>query len=140
MEKPKDNFLELFDVGALDEFIGPKGHLLESVKKDKAMQFICDIITKYPNYAGLKNHLDLLRIVVNFIENLIINKKDNINKLDLAIDIYKKVFNPLQPNEIELLKANIEFLNRNRLIKRISKKKRIRKWFYDTFKSFFSTQ
>jgi len=83
--------------------------------------------------VSLKSSMELLTLVVTLIENLIDNQnkpdKKKINKLNVAHEIYNKLFGNLNAAEITLLNNNIDYLLENKLIKKYSFLKRIYKNF-----------
>jgi hypothetical protein len=82
--------------------------------------------------AKYKNDSEFLSLICNLIEHLI-QKKDKINKRDLAIEIISTLFNTT-PEEKEALAKNIDFLcSQKNLVKKVSWYKLfkvgVREWF-----------
>ncbi|NBW19658.1 MAG: hypothetical protein EBR82_67965 [Caulobacteraceae bacterium] len=71
---------------------------------------LCDI--KY------KNSTDVILLVANLIEHLVKDKK--INKKELLINIFQKVYN-IQPTDRSIIEQQLEFLHSNKAIKKLSK-------------------
>ena len=61
---------------------------------------------------------ELLVLVCNLIEHLV-SKKDKISKKELALDIFKALYN-LSPEEEQSISNNIEFIWANKMIKKVS--------------------
>jgi hypothetical protein len=74
---------------------------------DKAL-----IDTKY------KLDSEFLTYLTNIIEFLV-DKKDKVDKKDLALDIFKNLFGANE-DELVLIARNIEYLHSNRFIKKVS--------------------
>lgn len=78
-----------------------------------------------------KTDAEFLTFLVNMIEYLV-EKKDKINKLDLALGIVREVFGATE-EDLNIVKRNIEYLHSNKMIKRVSQYKlfcaSLREWF-----------
>ena len=98
----------------------PKVH---SVRKDckskQLVDYIVSDIKKIPNIAQKKNDIVIIQRICTLIENCV-EKKDKINKLDLAVQICNLVFGQLTPDEINVLKNGINFLCDSKGIMKIS--------------------
>lgn len=103
----------------LSQIVPVKNHILKNVKLDEIKTQIEKRIKDLPNYAQYKNDVEFLLLVCNMIEHLIV-KKDNINKKELLINIFKSVFTGITPAELANIEANIEFLLNNKKIKKQS--------------------
>jgi len=64
-----------------------------------------------------KNNQDVLLLVCNLVEHLVKDKK--IKKKELVLDIFTSIYN--NPNDRQLVDSNIEFLQSNKAIKKLSK-------------------
>lgn len=106
-----------------------KNTLDSHFKYNKILTTIFTKLNEIPNIHELRNHnVDLIKLVCNLIENLIEKgNRNKINKLELAIDVFKRLFN-YQPNEIEILKNIINFLWSKKHIKKISNIQLIKKY------------
>ena len=135
--KKADKFEQLFTLGLdeISEFIAPKNTLLTNCKLHKCVELIHSEIIAYPNYTGLKTNIELLKVITNLVENLI-EKEDKLDKEQICCDVYKRLFNLTEP-EIVILKHHIKFLCDNKLVKRISRQKKLRKWLWQLVSAFF---
>lgn len=82
--------------------------------RDRISELNLDI----PQY---KNNNEFVLLVLNLIEHLV-KKKYKIGKKALAVEILSSLFQ-LNPQEVDSLENNIEFLHSNKMIKKIS-------WYY----------
>jgi hypothetical protein len=98
-----------------------KAKILERIK---AFKF--DDISKY------KNDNQLLKVVCNMIEHLV-TKKDNIDKLELCVEIFKILYGNLTEDEITTIKRNVNFIWKNKLIKKISEYRLFKTSFLEWF-------
>jgi len=73
------------------------------------------------NLPQYKNNNEFVLLVLNLIEHLV-KKKYKIDKKALAVEILSALFQ-LNPQEVDSLENNIEFLHSNKMIKKIS-------WYY----------
>jgi len=112
----------------IDTTIQLKGNLKKHMHYYSLLNQICDLILKIPEIQKMKIHnsntieLELVLIVCNLIENAISpnnKKKLNIDKQQLCVDIFIKIFN-LTPLDIITLQNQIQYLYNNKMIKRIS--------------------
>lgn len=101
------------------EIVSLKNNILKDVKYNEVKTKIINRLTELnlinPNY---KNDQEYLLLVCNLIEFLI-TKKDNIDKLFLISDIYVSLYQ-ITDDEKETLKRNIDFLHKNKQIKKVS--------------------
>lgn len=92
------------------------------IKRAEITKKIRDRITELnldiPQY---KNNNEFVLLVLNLIEHLV-KKKYKIGKKALAVEILSSLFQ-LNPQEVDSLENNIEFLHSNKMIKKIS-------WYY----------
>lgn len=93
--------------------------------KNKIINRVNDLNLDINKY---KNDTEFLTLICNLIEYSV-RKKDNINKLDLCLSIYQQYYN-LNEDETSLLKNNIDYIHKNKNIKKLS--------FYKLFKTSFS--
>ena len=87
------------------------------------LQLIVDEIRKFPNLPLLKTNthveLELIKLIMSVVENVIQKKNPlEINKMDLVCDILRTIFN-LNPQEIEILKKQIQYIYDNNQIVKI---------------------
>jgi hypothetical protein len=100
------------------DVIQARNHLASDLKFNEAKEKILKRIEEFPNIQKYRNDIEFLLLVCNLIEHLII-KKDKVDKKELLLDIYKKVFN-VDSGEISSLSKNIDFLLANGKIKKVS--------------------
>lgn len=101
------------------EIVSLKNNILKDVKYNEVKQKIINRLNELNlNQPHYKNDQEYLLLICNLIEHLII-KKDEINKLDLINDIYITLFN-IDDLDKETLKRNIDFLHKNKQIKKVS--------------------
>ena len=74
-------------------------------------------VAEYPATHQLKSCQEFILFCCKLIENLV-QKKDKIDKKELVKDVFKQLFN-LQPPELLVLDATVEFLWSNGLICKI---------------------
>jgi hypothetical protein len=92
------------------------------IKRAEITKKIRDRITELNlNLPQYKNNNEFVLLVLNLIEHLV-KKKYKIDKKVLAVEILSDLFQ-LNPQEIDSLQNNIEFLHSNKMIKKIS-------WYY----------
>ena len=109
------------------DLVNPKNNL-------KKQQLIQDLlihlrakIAEYPASHNLKCCNEFLLYATKVVENVVV-KKQKIDKKQLVLDVFKQLFN-LQPTEIILLDASIEFLHSNGLISKVKLIKKAKVWF-----------
>lgn len=96
-----------------------RSNLLNNFKYIETKTTIIERIQKlYLNDLKFKGDSEMLVLVCNLIEHLI-SKKDNISKIDLAMDIYRTLF-AISIEEEEVIKNNIKFIHSNKMIKKVS--------------------
>ena len=111
------------DISDIISQIGPKNSLSKHVNYNTLLQLIVDEIRKFPNLPLLKTNthveLELIKLIMSVVENVIQKKNPlEINKMDLVCDILRIIFN-LNPQEIEILKKQIQYIFANNQIVRI---------------------
>jgi hypothetical protein len=111
-----------------------KHNIFVDAKYNQAKKLIIDRINEL-NLTDIKykNDNEFLTFVCNLIENLI-TKNDKVSKKELAIDIFKQVFQIENYDELDLLRKNVDFIcNQGTLVKKLSYYKLfkvgIREWF-----------
>ena len=110
------------DISDIISQIGPKNTLSKHVNYNKLLQLIVDEIRKFPNLPLLKTNthieLELIKLIMSIVENVIQKKNPlAINKMDLVCDILRIIFN-LNPQEIEILKKQIQYIfDNNQIVK-----------------------
>ena len=111
------------DISDIISQIGPKNSLSKHVNYNTLLQLIVDEIRKFPNLPLLKTHtyieLELIKLIMSIVENVVQKKNPlEINKMDLVCDILRIIFN-LNPQEIEILKKQIQYIYDNNQIVKI---------------------
>ena len=111
------------DISDIISQIGPKNSLSKHVNYNTLLQLIVDEIRKFPNLPLLKTNthveLELIKLIMSVVENVIQKKNPlEINKMDLVCDILRTIFN-LNPQEIEILKKQIQYIYDNNQIVKI---------------------
>ena len=102
----------------VSNIIVPKNDLLANIKFNKLVEFIMKEIQNIPEHQQFKNDLELIKLICNIIENKVI-KKDDVNKKSAVVEGFKRAFN-LSDNEIKNIDTFIEFLHKNKKIKKLS--------------------
>jgi len=101
--------------------IQPKNSLDEHIKINTVKNEIVTHIQSIPNYQILKNDVELIEYVSSKIINLI--KVKDYNLSEIVLDIFCISFS-LSDLERDCLKKVIEYLLKNKVIKKISKIKK----------------
>ena len=105
-----------------------KHTLASHIEQNKIIDEITQIISQIPNFINLKMDPEVTVYVCNVIEQKIKGEhKKNVSKLDLATLILTKVWN-LEENELDAVIKQIQFLNNNGGIKKVSKSKKYGKY------------
>ena len=110
------------DISDIISQIGPKNSLSKHVNYNTLLQLIVDEVRKFPNLTLLKTfshiELELIKLIMSIVENVIQKKNPlEINKMDLVCDILRTIFN-LNPQEIEILKKQIQYIfDNNQIVK-----------------------
>lgn len=85
-------------------------------KKQQIIDYVINDIKKNPVLS--KNNVSVIERSCQLIENNV-KKKDKIDKLELLLLIFNKLFNHLQPSEIEFIKSTVEYLLDKKLISKV---------------------
>ena len=101
------------DLGLLQ----PKHSLKKSQLSNDLLVVLRQKVADYPATHQLKSCSEFILFCCKLIENLV-QKKDKIDKKELVKDVFKQLFN-LQPPELLILDATVEFLWSNGLICKI---------------------
>ena len=75
------------------------------------------ISDEYPDFRTLKNDLELLSLICNIIENAI-SKKSKLNKADVLVEIFIKLYGNYTAEEKTVLLKNVDYLLDNGKIKK----------------------
>mgnify|MGYP003651813731 CR=1 FL=1 len=104
----------------------PKHSLKKSQLSNDLLVVLRQKVAEYPVSYQLKSCQEFILFCCKLIENLV-QKKDKIDKKELLKDVFKQLFN-LQPPELLVLDATIEFLWSNSLICKIPLSKKSINW------------
>jgi len=104
----------------------PKHSLKKSQLANDLLVVLRQKVAEYPATHQLKSCQEFILFCCKLIENLVL-KKDKIDKKQLVLDVFKQLFN-LQPPELVLLDATVEFLWSNGLICKIPLSKKSINW------------
>jgi len=107
--------------------ISPKNVLKKQQLLQDLLVHLRAKILEYPATHNLKGCSEFLLYVTKVVENSVV-KKQKIDKKQLVLDVFKILFN-LQPPELLVLDASIEFLHSNGLISKVKVVKKARAWF-----------
>lgn len=105
----------------------PKHSLKKSQLSNDLLVVLRQKIAEYPATHQLKSCQEFILFCCKLIENLV-QKKDKIDKKELLKDVLKQLFS-LQPPELLVLDATVEFLWSNGLICKIPISKKSVNWF-----------
>ena len=96
-------------------FVQPKNKLKDIKRKNDIINVIEEKIKAIKDYSSLKFDNEMLSFVCHCIENGLKNPKKKIDKKELCLEIYEKVFT-LNATERTQISNSIEFLCDNDLI------------------------
>jgi hypothetical protein len=85
-------------------------------KKRQIINYIVEDLQKNPILS--KNDVASVARACQLVENMV-KKKDKIDKLDLVVSIFNKIFQHLQPAEIDVIKACVQFVLDSKLIHKV---------------------
>ena len=108
------------------ELLKPKHSLKKAQLANDLIIVLRAKILEYPASHQLKGCSEFILFCCRLIENLVL-KKDKIDKKQLILDVFKQLFN-LQPPELLVLDATVEFLWSNSLICKIPLSKKSINW------------
>ena len=99
-------------------FIKPSNSLWKSAKIEKTKNKILGAITAMPAIIRAQKHnMELLTMISNMVEHKIDNKgkkdKLKIDKKALVVEIYNALYGTLNPQDVQTLMDNIEYLHSN---------------------------
>ena len=113
----------------------PKHSLKKSQLSNDLLVVLRQKIAEYPATHQLKSCQEFILFCCKLIENLV-QKKDKIDKKELLKDVLKQLFS-LQPPELLVLDATVEFLWANSLICKIPLSKKSINWIKQKGACFF---
>ena len=97
----------------------PRNDLAQDIKLAEIKNKICDRLNKIENLQDYKVNNEFLVLACNLIEYHV-KKKYNIDKSNLLITIYDRIFANLTDDEKATIRQNIQFIFNNGHIKKIS--------------------
>jgi hypothetical protein len=97
----------------------PKNDLAQEIKTAEIKNKICDRLNKIENLQDYKLNNEFLVLATNLIEYYV-KKKHNIDKSNLLITIYEKIFFNFTDEEKSTVRQNIQFIWNNGHIKKIA--------------------
>jgi len=109
------------------DLVNPKNILKKQQLVQDLLVHLRAKIQEYPATHNLKGCSEFVLYVCKVVENVVV-KKQKIDKKQLVLDVFKILFS-LQPPEILVLDASIEFLHSNGLISKVKIVKKIKSWF-----------
>ena len=112
----------------IEQYIVPKYSLMSDITSLDEVSLIVSLMKKLPEFEKRQTDLEFLLICCNFLENMMISKKDKVSKSNMIRMIYHELFN-LDPKgeSMELVIINVQFLIDHKKIKKISLVKKL--WF-----------
>ena len=117
----------------MSELIKPRNSLTTDFKKSDIINKILEKIMKFEDIQKYKLDSNFCELVCNLIEHFV-KKKYNINKKELLIDVYHKIFNNLTEDDKSTIYSMIDYIYNNGLIKKISSYKLIISYLTDWVK------
>ena len=112
----------------MSDLVEFKHTLASHIEQNKIIDEITQIVSQIPNFINLRMDPEVTVYVCNVIEQKIKGEhKKNVSKLNLATLILTKVWN-LEENELDAVIKQIQFLNNNGGIKKVSKSKKYGKY------------
>ena len=112
----------------MSDLVEFKHTLASHIEQNKIIDEITQILSQIPNFINLRMDPEVTVYVCNVIEQKIKGEhKKNVSKLNLATLILTKVWN-LEENELDAVIKQIQFLNNNGGIKKVSKSKKYGKY------------
>ena len=103
----------------IKQFVHPKFNLSKDVKKSEILNYLVSEMCTIPDYMKYKLDTEFISYTCNIVEN-IVKKKHGINKKELVINSFSKLFN-ITPKEQLIIENIVDFLWNNKRIKKIKK-------------------
>ena len=85
-------------------------------KKEQIINYIVNDLKQNPILS--KNDVASVSRACQLIENMV-KRKDKIDKMELVVSIFNKIFQHLQPSEIDVIKACVQFVLDSKLIRKV---------------------
>ena len=99
--------------------IKPQNSLNTDLKKTEIKNKIMLVVNKFENIINYKLDPEFINLVANLIEHHV-KKKYNIDKKDLLIDIFNKIFPSITDEENAIILKNLQYIFDNRKINKVS--------------------
>jgi hypothetical protein len=115
----------------ITSIIQPKFTLAKLSKEEEILSIIVSLVSKIASLVDDPKFLDLLSYIANLIENFV-KKKDDIDKKQLLIKIYKKVYPNISDADLQTILDNLQHLYDTGQVKKIS----LRKYLYHYARNF----
>jgi len=119
------------------KLVQPKFTLQKLSTREAILNEICDVVKDTAKLVATPTNVELIDYIANLIENLV-SKNDKIDKEQLLIDILKNIFPNITDDEIDHVKASLQFLINSNAIKKITNFKYLSSYSYDVFKKTFT--
>lgn len=104
-------------------------------KKQQIINYIVEDLKKNPILS--KNDVASVARTCQLIENMV-KKKDKIDKMEIVVSIFNKIFQHLQPSEIDVIKACVQFVLDSKLIRKVGLSVKVYSYFRKViFNNFF---
>jgi hypothetical protein len=97
----------------------PKNDLAQDINLAEIKNKMCDRLNKIETLQDYKLNNEFLVLCCNLVE-FYVKKKYNIDKMNLVISIYDRIFANLTDDEKTTIRQNIQFIWNNRHIKKIA--------------------
>jgi hypothetical protein len=105
----------------IESFIVPKYSLMSDITSLDGISLIVSLMRKIPDFERRKDDLEFLLICCNFLENMLISKKDKISKGNMVRMIYHELF-VMEPTgeAMDQVLIRVQFLIDHKKIKKIT--------------------
>lgn len=103
----------------MESLVLPKNDLAQDIKLAEIKNKICERLNKIEELQQYKLNNEFLVLVCNLVE-FYVKKKYNIDKMNLVINIYDRIFANMAEDEKTIIRQNIQFIYNNGHIKKIA--------------------
>ena len=121
---PPENKYDLLNVNVLENVKENKTSKREK-KKEQIINYVVDDLKKNPHLN--KSDVASVSRCCQLVENMV-KKKDKIDKLELVVMIFNKIFQHLQPAEIDIIKNVVQFVLDSKLIHKVKMYVKVYSW------------
>lgn len=117
--------------------IKPKNSLLTKQLYSKAFKALYQELSEFDTKKELLNDMEFLALACNLAEHIVDQQKKHlktlkIDKMKLVVDVFQVIYDSMTEHDVENLKAHIQFVYDNEMIKKVSAiryiKKRLNNW------------